>query len=735
MNSVFPMAEEKRASSFVKKGDRQMFTVELRPGETTIVSWKKLLKDANKPNGSTSVPQYVAIAPGQPVEVEETDPSQPNRFSAVIEKIERLYMGKDSSDDEDLLDVPDDDQYDTEDSFIDDAELDEYFEVDNSAIKHDGFFVNRGKLERINEPPVLPNQQPKKRRRKDILKNAGESNDGHGSNKNVKVGRPASAKTASLQAKNMLNSSENLVAPGEHIEDLKLPNQPDVSGIISKRKTADTKPILNPSVSLKTSSDDVPAVTDAKDADKQKIGAFQSKNISDKYKDDSGSFDASHHKYNEKSAYAHSKSQAGRPLSNIDDLENINRTKEKNGMRELPDLNLSEGKSATQATKSENMHKKEGSSVRPKTSMLEKALCELEKMVAESRPPAVDNQEADATSQAVKRRLPREIKLKLAKVARLAATHGKVSKELINRLMSILGHLIQLRTLKRNLKIMINMGLSAKQEEDNRFQQIKKEVVDLIKMQAPTLESKQQQKGEASGDFQEFGPDGKPITKRKFTMDAALEDKICDLYDLFVDGLDENAGPQIRKLYAELAQLWPSGYMDNHGIKRGICRAKERRRALYNKHKDQEKIKRKKLLVPKQEENVRFDINSIASQQNPRERSAPESSSHAYTSGNKQASNTSTTGRFPCPMNGLKQEKTKGSSSSSVDDVRAADGVLTKKVKRKPELELEGGHLGAEKVASLQGEERPRSLKQSIGSLPTKSNLQPTSLPDLEQSS
>lgn len=89
-----------------------------------------------------------------------------------------------------MNDIPDDDQYDTEDSFIDDAELvrlhisclynmstlnfvllqllapytvmfsclysgpllclqDEYFEVDNSAIKHDGFFVNRGKLERL----------------------------------------------------------------------------------------------------------------------------------------------------------------------------------------------------------------------------------------------------------------------------------------------------------------------------------------------------------------------------------------------------------------------------------------------------------------------------------------------------------------------------------------------------------------------------------------------------------
>lgn len=34
-----------------------------------------------------------------------------------------LFQGNGSSDDEDLPDVPDDDQYDTEDSFIDDAEL------------------------------------------------------------------------------------------------------------------------------------------------------------------------------------------------------------------------------------------------------------------------------------------------------------------------------------------------------------------------------------------------------------------------------------------------------------------------------------------------------------------------------------------------------------------------------------------------------------------------------------
>lgn len=51
------------SSSFLKAGDRQMFTVELRPGETTIVSWKKLIKDANKVNGpSTSAPEPPAIA-------------------------------------------------------------------------------------------------------------------------------------------------------------------------------------------------------------------------------------------------------------------------------------------------------------------------------------------------------------------------------------------------------------------------------------------------------------------------------------------------------------------------------------------------------------------------------------------------------------------------------------------------------------------------------------------------
>jgi len=194
-----------------------------------------------------------------------------------------------------------------------------------------------------DEPPVLPNQQPKKRRKKDIVKNPDENNNVPGSNKHVKVGKVASGKTTSIQAKNVCNSSQNLVVPGEHYEDLKPQNQLDIYGISSKKKTADTKPISVSSVSLKTSSDDFPAATsEAKDADK-KIGAFQSKNTS-------GSFDATHQKYHEKGAHAQSKSQPVKPSKSIDGLENTSRSKEKNGRRQLPDLNLSVGKRTTKAT-------------------------------------------------------------------------------------------------------------------------------------------------------------------------------------------------------------------------------------------------------------------------------------------------------------------------------------------------------------------------------------------------
>ncbi|KFK41011.1 hypothetical protein AALP_AA2G073700 [Arabis alpina] len=202
-------------------GDRKLLKVKLLEEETTIVSWKKLMKETSKGIVSSSVahepppnanPNLESrIAPGQPAEGEVADQPHSNRFNAVIEKIERLYMGEDSSDGEELDGAPDDDEYDTEDSFIDDVELDAYFQVDNSAIKHDGFFVNRGKLERI-EPSTTSNQQPKKRKRKESAKPNGDAVDV--SRKQSKIVKTAGGKVAPLLANKVLNLFQNS-SPGD----------------------------------------------------------------------------------------------------------------------------------------------------------------------------------------------------------------------------------------------------------------------------------------------------------------------------------------------------------------------------------------------------------------------------------------------------------------------------------------------------------------------------------------
>ncbi|XP_010539681.1 PREDICTED: ubinuclein-1-like isoform X4 [Tarenaya hassleriana] len=563
----FTAGESSRASpKLVTAGDRQLLIVELRPGETTYVSWKKLMKEASKVNGtSASVPDpppnanpnlETRLAQGHPAEGEKAD--QPNRFSAVIEKIERLYMGKDSSGEE-LDSSPDDDEYDTEDSFIDDAELNEYFEVDNSAVKHDGFFVNRGKLERI-EPSTTSNLQLKKRQRKESAKPCSDVADVL--NKQVKVAKMAGEK-----------------------------DQSNASRQSSKKKSTDAKaaqaqdslssfrgPAVNASLSLE----------DAKYYEKAN---HQLKNAASHKAKDVGPSDALLQKYNNKSAHQQSSSVPGNSLQNVLAGAAVTK-KEKNGMHEQ--ANATGSRQLMQKAKPFSAQKKDSSNVRPKTSSLEKAIRELEKVVAESRP---ECQEADTSSQGVKRRLPREVKVKLGKVARIAAKEGKVSAELINRLMSIVGHLIQLRSLKRHLKIMIDGSMSANRERDDKFQRIKKEVIEMIKTQVPLMESQatEQQAGK-SDDFQDAGFIEKAPQKKNFVMDAALEDKICDLYDIFVDGLDEDVGPQIRKLYVELAELWPNRLMDNHGIKRAICRAKERRRAAYEKIVTEANMKKRKQL-------------------------------------------------------------------------------------------------------------------------------------------
>ncbi|KAL3504271.1 hypothetical protein ACH5RR_034112 [Cinchona calisaya] len=773
------------ATSYDFGGGRQRFTVELRPGETTIVSWKKLLKDAasggggggtstsssavaaSKPNkpgpgpdpnvalasASTQVqvnssssshhPHHPSLdsrlaPPGQVGENGEKDAVQPsNRLNTVIERIERLYVGRGSSDEEDLNDVvPDDDEYDTEDSFIDDTELDEYFQVDNSAIKHDGFFVNRGKLERV-EPSILPNEQPKKRRRKDLGKDLDGSDDGHNMSKQLKAGKKAGKPVAPV-GRHVSGSSTVVALPNVHGEDVKFQDQVNTLETSSRKKSTDAKIAEQPLLGVMNGD----AKEAVKDIDQQKIGILPANNHVNKMKDGLEYSDTVSQRPQEKSSYSHSKYQSGKYFSNVTGLDQSVHRKEKSSSRERREVSVAESKSYMQNRKVPITQRKERSSVRPKSTLLEKAIRDLEKMVAESRPPAAEVQDADNSSQAVKRRLPPEIKQKLAKVARFAqASHGKISEELINRLMSIVGHLIQLRTLKRNLKIMVTMGLSAKQEKDNRVQLVKKEVAEMIKSRIPFLKSKVEQQAGISDDFQEISAEEKEALKRKYSMDDTLEDKICDLYDLYVEGLEEDAGPQVRKLYAELTALWPNGFMDNHGIKHAICRAKDRRRALYSHHKDPEKVERKKMLARKTEA-VQVDSHSIAQPVYAQEKLVADSSEHGTVSANKPISSNTTAGaavRMPVSfLNGSdvdrpKQEKIKASARNS-SDMRAPEVIQPKKIKRKPETKLgDTAQFRPEKLPSVQREEKNGSHKMRVtGPLP-KSNHQPTAPSNLEQ--
>ncbi|CAO2182130.1 unnamed protein product [Urochloa humidicola] len=580
---------------------RQLFTVELRPGETTIVSWKKLLREAGNAAAAPAVvaePAFAAQAgpsgAAHPAENDPKDPTQPNRFNAVIEKIERLYMGKHSSDEEDLDDVPDDDQYDTEDSFIDDAELDEYFEVDNLKTKHDGYFVNKGKLEQI-EPGTSANVAPKKRRRKDSSSTYLETNQLAPADYFNTGDVPGnSSGRSTVQAGKQLASS-NAGPYGQYHEDSRVvKNKTSGPGAAPKRKSSDFSLGPDATARAKISKDALLPLDYAhksKDALLPLDYAHKSKT--------SETHDYAYSAYRDKGTSVQLDFQQRKAGGEQGTSSRIYR-KEKYGTSEYPVMPMG---SAVYSTQTVNpIVGRESSGTKPKGTRLERAIRDLQKIVAEYRPPTIDINEVDPNGQAaVKRRLPQEVKQKLAKVARLSANQGKIQEhELMDRLMGIVGHLVQRRTLKRNMKEMVESGLSAKLEKADRFQRVKMEINEMIKARMAAKSKVNEQQDGSADDFQ-VANDERRALKGKSVMDTALEDRICDLYDLYVEGMDEDKGPQSRKLYVELAELWPQGYMDNVGVKDAISRSKERKRLLHNQQKvrSEERMKRKKLAAAK----------------------------------------------------------------------------------------------------------------------------------------
>ncbi|VAH07607.1 unnamed protein product [Triticum turgidum subsp. durum] len=106
------------------------------------------------------------------------------------------------------------------------------------------------------------------------------------------------------------------------------------------------------------------------------------------------------------------------------------------------------------------------------------------------------------------------------------------------------------------MKEMVESGMCAKQEKADKFQQVKTEIYEMVKARLDTKPKVTEQRDDSAHDFQGgVSIDDKTALKGKFVLDAPLEDRICDLYDLYVEGMDEDKGPQSRKLYVE---VWPA---------------------------------------------------------------------------------------------------------------------------------------------------------------------------------
>ncbi|ERN08754.1 hypothetical protein AMTRI_Chr11g99470 [Amborella trichopoda] len=736
--SVSPSGAVASSSLYDPKGaisQRQSFSVDLRPGETTIVSWKRLVKDSNKAiRNSASVEPPVGahpalesrIAPEGHARHELEDVVPPsNRFSAVIQKIERLYKGRESSDEEDLDDIPDDDQYDTDDSFIDDAELDEYFQVDKSETKHNGFFVNRGKLEKTNDPISSPVHAPKKRRRRDLNNAISENAAENLPKRHLNVGgvrMKAAARNAPLVGNKLSVPSQTAKTSvgGELGHDIKSSQNQLIACVeTSKQKPLDSSMKQENSISTKLPNKDISM--EDKDGSKQKPGLLPSGEGASKLTVNKEHAHPIDRDLLDKGNPVQVESQHKKALKDAKGLlpSSKIRPKEGVGSSDMRDTHILASKSPLQKMKLPSLASKEGAAVRPKGTMLERAIRELENKVAELRPPAMDLQEVDASAQGIKRRLPQDIKQKLAKVARLAqSSQGRISEELINRLMSILGHVVQIKTLKRHMKEMVELGLSAKQEKEDKLQKMKNEVTEMVKEQVSILKSKEADMHKLSSDDFQDAPnsDEKGALKGRYKWDNATEDRLCDLYDQYVEGMDEDKGPQIRKLYVELAELWPEGWMDNNGIKYAVCRAKERRKRLYGHGKDGEKLRRKKISSAA----VRVEENLGAAATNSQARSLqerpPSNQQQPYTShGHLIIHNTLSSSSPRNHALGALPNRTSDSFISNeatgaiLEKVRRTtidheSGLVSKKLKRKS-MEASGSPMYPSKLQSLDGKQ------------------------------
>lgn len=165
-------------------------------------------------------------------------------------------------------------------------------------------------------------------------------NDGGGLSNKQKTVQMEAAMVTSALAKNSITYSQSVVTGGV----MKFQNQLNTSGVGAERKISDFEMKLDTSFMQISNGDASVTLAEAKGTDKQNTKGILSKDACSKFKDVIVSSDASQLKYNDRSAYAQSKSQSGRPSSNTEEMESTTHARERNGIPLLPDLKTIDGK-------------------------------------------------------------------------------------------------------------------------------------------------------------------------------------------------------------------------------------------------------------------------------------------------------------------------------------------------------------------------------------------------------
>lgn len=609
-----------------------------------IVSYKKLLKESlqlKKPEAVLPAGANPALearlAPLPPSQQEEeqgekkrkstkfSDASS-NRFSSVIERIERLYKGRESDEETDGFEEDaGSDRYDSDDPFIDDQDLDEYFTAGQGKTKYTGFFVNKGALERVDVPSVSPVslQKPKKRKivpklvrteegkvTKAATSTQGVTKTGKGLGRGApgvprkkhktrptedhQHDSPIVKKASAVECKSLQDQKEHPAAGSPAILEVDAARIGEVSLSANLNKPSEDKILEN--------------ILHVGSLDQQKAGSFVLTSPATAEHDHqkslgkrSGQQDLVDEGLKTPLTKASSVSRGegskkkeeqidGEPSKKLNlDTHDSGKQKVKGGSNTIT---IKTDKPVFQTPQQEPLPAKKLSS-----KMLEKAIIELQALVPSVQTPGGEQsllRDVDLTGSQASGRMPRissDVKSKLGHVARLAAREGSaVPLDVVERLKDIMKPMMQPVSLKKHLKSIIEKGQTAREMRVQRLEIGKKELKQLVEARVNAINSLSPSNSRLPGEdvSNSTGVVGNG-RKLSFQWDASLEERVSDVYTQFAEGLVENKGTHLKRFYTELAALWPEGMMDNAGIKEAITRVTNRKKA--------EKVKTKKKIA------------------------------------------------------------------------------------------------------------------------------------------